>query len=76
MEQKITESWEELSLVSASPILIQREIEGVVINHVAKTTKQQKGTADTSLQSLSKVVLLYISKLYTFVFIIPFALIT
>ncbi|TWW58894.1 mitochondrial dynamics protein MID49 [Takifugu flavidus] len=42
VEQKITESWEELSLVSASPTLIQREIEGVVINHVAKTTKQQK----------------------------------
>lgn len=49
VEQKITESWEELSLVSASPTLIQKEIAGVVINHVATTTKQQKGTAATSL---------------------------
>lgn len=44
VEQKITESWEELNLVSASPPLIQKGIDGVVINHVAKTTKQQKGT--------------------------------
>lgn len=47
VEQKIAESWEELSLVSASSPLIHKGIEGVVINHVAKTTKQQKGTEDT-----------------------------
>lgn len=46
VEQKITESWEELSLVSASPPLIQKGIEGVAINHGAKTAKQQKGTGD------------------------------
>lgn len=51
-EQKMTENWEELSLVSASPTLIQKEIEGAVINHVAKTTKQQKGTADTSAHTV------------------------
>ncbi|XP_061575814.1 mitochondrial dynamics protein MID49 [Cololabis saira] len=43
VEQKMAESWEELSLVSASPTLLRKEIEGVVMKHVAKANKQQKG---------------------------------
>lgn len=43
VEQKMAESWEELSLVSASPTLIRKGIEGVVMKHVTKATKQQKG---------------------------------
>ncbi|XP_006796233.1 mitochondrial dynamics protein MID49 [Neolamprologus brichardi] len=42
VERKMAESWEELSLVSASPTLIRKGIEGVVMKHVAKATKQQK----------------------------------
>ncbi|XP_069545800.1 mitochondrial dynamics protein MID49 isoform X1 [Brachyistius frenatus] len=42
VEQKMAESWEELSLVSASPTLIRKGIEGVVMKHVAKATRQQK----------------------------------
>lgn len=42
VEQKMPESWEELSLVSASPTLLKKGIEGVVFKHVAKATKQQK----------------------------------
>uniref|UniRef100_A0A3Q3XJF4 Mitochondrial elongation factor 1 n=1 Tax=Mola mola TaxID=94237 RepID=A0A3Q3XJF4_MOLML len=42
MEQKMAESWEELNLVSASPTLIKKGIEGVVMNHVSKAAKQQK----------------------------------
>ncbi|XP_014329150.1 mitochondrial dynamics protein MID51 isoform X1 [Xiphophorus maculatus] len=44
VEQKMAESWEELSLVSASPTLLRKGIEGVVMKHVSKATKQQ--TAD------------------------------
>ncbi|KAM9857078.1 mitochondrial dynamics protein MID49 [Aulostomus maculatus] len=43
VEQKMAESWEELSLVSASPTLLKKGIEGVVMKHVAKATRQQKG---------------------------------
>lgn len=39
----MAESWEELSLVSASPTLIKKGIEGVVMKHVSKTAKPQKG---------------------------------
>ncbi|XP_058497650.1 mitochondrial dynamics protein MID49 [Solea solea] len=42
VEQKMAESWEELSLVSASPTLITKGIEGVVMKHVAKAARQQK----------------------------------
>ncbi|XP_029359710.1 mitochondrial dynamics protein MID49 [Echeneis naucrates] len=42
VEQKMAESWEELSLVSASPTLLKKGIEGVVMKHVAKATRQQK----------------------------------
>ncbi|XP_047434984.1 mitochondrial dynamics protein MID49 isoform X2 [Mugil cephalus] len=42
VEQKMAESWEELSLVSASPTLLRKGIEGVVMKHVAKATRQQK----------------------------------
>ncbi|KAM9313934.1 mitochondrial dynamics protein MID49 isoform 1-T1 [Pholidichthys leucotaenia] len=42
VEQKMAESWEELSLVSASPTLIRKGIEGVVMKHVAKGKRQQK----------------------------------
>uniref|UniRef100_A0A3Q4BX32 Mitochondrial dynamics protein MID51-like C-terminal domain-containing protein n=1 Tax=Mola mola TaxID=94237 RepID=A0A3Q4BX32_MOLML len=38
----MAESWEELNLVSASPTLIKKGIEGVVMNHVSKAAKQQK----------------------------------
>lgn len=42
VEQKMAESWEELGLVSASPTLIRKGLEGVVMKHVAKAAKQQK----------------------------------
>lgn len=42
VEQKMAESWEELSLVSASPTLIKKGIKGVVMKHVAKAARQQK----------------------------------
>ncbi|AWP05299.1 putative mitochondrial dynamics protein MID51-like [Scophthalmus maximus] len=42
VEQKMAESWEELSLVSASPTLIKKGIEGAVMKHVAKAARQQK----------------------------------
>ncbi|KAM4603718.1 mitochondrial dynamics protein MID49 [Polymixia lowei] len=42
VEQKMSESWEELSLVSASPTLLRKGIEGVVMKHVAKAARQQK----------------------------------
>ncbi|XP_074485778.1 mitochondrial dynamics protein MID49 isoform X1 [Sebastes fasciatus] len=48
VKQKMAESWEELSLVSASPTLIKKGIEGVVMKHVAKAARQQK--ADLSQQ--------------------------
>uniref|UniRef100_A0A3Q0SIS0 Mitochondrial elongation factor 2 n=1 Tax=Amphilophus citrinellus TaxID=61819 RepID=A0A3Q0SIS0_AMPCI len=35
----MAESWEELSLVSSSPTLIRKGIEGVVMKHVTKATK-------------------------------------
>ncbi|XP_060946919.1 mitochondrial dynamics protein MID49 [Limanda limanda] len=40
VEQKTAESWEELS--SASPEMIRKGIEGVVLKHVAKAARQQK----------------------------------
>lgn len=43
VEQKMVESWEEISKVSASPTLLKRGLEGVVRQHVSKATKQQKG---------------------------------
>ncbi|XP_012986831.1 mitochondrial dynamics protein MID49 [Esox lucius] len=42
VEQKMAESWEELSLVSSSPKAIRKGLEGVVMKHVAKATKSQK----------------------------------
>ncbi|KAF7663445.1 hypothetical protein LDENG_00209850 [Lucifuga dentata] len=42
VEQKMAESWDELSLVSSSPTLIKKGIEGVVMKHVAKAARQQK----------------------------------
>ncbi|XP_044203404.1 mitochondrial dynamics protein MID49 [Thunnus albacares] len=53
VEQKMAESWEELSLVSASPTLIKKGIEGVVMKHVAKAAKQQK--ADLCQQPQTEV---------------------
>lgn len=43
----MAESWEELSLVSASPTLIKKGIEGVVMKHVSKAAKPQKGIGYT-----------------------------
>lgn len=43
VEQKMAESWEELSLVSSSPTMIRKGIEGVVMKHVSKAAKQHKG---------------------------------
>lgn len=43
VEQKMVESWEEISKVSASPTLLRRSLEGVVRQHVSTATKQQKG---------------------------------
>ncbi|KAM6942036.1 mitochondrial dynamics protein MID49 [Lycodopsis pacificus] len=48
VKRKMAESWEELSLVSASPTMIKKGIEGVVMKHVAKAARQQK--ADLSQQ--------------------------
>ncbi|CAB1327905.1 unnamed protein product [Coregonus sp. 'balchen'] len=39
VEQKMSESWEELSLVSASPKAIRKGLEGVVMKHITKATK-------------------------------------
>uniref|UniRef100_A0A8C6UQG5 Mitochondrial elongation factor 2 n=1 Tax=Neogobius melanostomus TaxID=47308 RepID=A0A8C6UQG5_9GOBI len=39
----IAESWEEISRVSASPTLLRKGLEGVVLQHVSMTTKQLKG---------------------------------
>lgn len=42
----MVESWEELSLASASPAQIGKSLESVVMKEVAKATKQQRGTGD------------------------------
>ncbi|KAG1938077.1 mitochondrial dynamics protein MID51, partial [Pimephales promelas] len=39
-EQKMTDSWEELGLVSASPKLLHKGIEGVVMKQIAAATKK------------------------------------
>lgn len=49
VEQKMAESWEEISRVSSSPTLLRKGLEGVVLQHVSTTTKQQK--ADLCQQS-------------------------
>lgn len=41
-DKKMTDSWEELGLVSASPKLLHKGIEGVVMKQIAAATK--KGT--------------------------------
>ncbi|XP_068177647.1 mitochondrial dynamics protein MID49 [Antennarius striatus] len=43
VEQKMAESWEELNLVSASPTLIKKGIEGATREPVAKAARQKKG---------------------------------
>uniref|UniRef100_A0A8C5F5Z9 Mitochondrial elongation factor 2 n=1 Tax=Gadus morhua TaxID=8049 RepID=A0A8C5F5Z9_GADMO len=48
VEQKMVESWEELA--SASPTLIGKSLEGVVMKEVAKAAKQQRGTGYTDSQ--------------------------
>ncbi|XP_034155870.2 mitochondrial dynamics protein MID49 [Pangasianodon hypophthalmus] len=40
-DKKMTESWEELSLVSSSPKLLQKGIEGVVMKQIAAATKKE-----------------------------------
>ncbi|XP_060911266.1 mitochondrial dynamics protein MID49 [Labrus mixtus] len=52
VEQKMAESWEELSLVSSSPTLIKKGIKGVVMKHVAKATRQQKADLCQQHQTL------------------------
>lgn len=39
-DKKMTDSWEELSLVSTSPRLLQKGIEGVVMEQIAAATKK------------------------------------
>ncbi|XP_060716707.1 mitochondrial dynamics protein MID49 [Tachysurus vachellii] len=39
-EKKMTDSWEDLSLVSSSPKLLQKGIEGVVIKQIAAASKK------------------------------------
>lgn len=56
VEQKMAESWEELSLVSPSPTLLRRGIEGVVMKHVSKTTKQHKADLCQNLEVSSPEV--------------------
>lgn len=41
-DQKTIDSWEELSLVSSSPKLLRKGIEGVVMKQIAAATKAQK----------------------------------
>ncbi|KAJ8363989.1 hypothetical protein SKAU_G00128200 [Synaphobranchus kaupii] len=41
-DQKTVDSWEELSLVSTSPKLLRKGIEGVVMKQIAAATKAQK----------------------------------
>uniref|UniRef100_A0A8C6UHH5 Mitochondrial elongation factor 2 n=1 Tax=Neogobius melanostomus TaxID=47308 RepID=A0A8C6UHH5_9GOBI len=52
VEQKIAESWEEISRVSASPTLLRKGLEGVVLQHVSMTTKQLKGKPDCAKKTL------------------------
>lgn len=49
----MSESWEELSLVSSSPTMIRKGIEGVVMKHVSKAAKQQKGICDTDFKQVT-----------------------
>lgn len=59
VEQKMVESWEELSLASASPAQIGKSLEGVVMKEVAKATKPQRAdlceTSSLDIQSKSGV---------------------
>lgn len=67
VEQKMAESWEELSLVSASPKLIRKEIESVVLKQVAKATKQQKGICSTAeTAAIKQKINTNVSKSYLF----------
>lgn len=49
----MSESWEELSLVSSSPTMIRKGIEGVVMKHVSKAAKQQKGIHYTNIMQVT-----------------------
>lgn len=44
VDQNAMDSWEELSLVSASPKLLKKGIEGVVMKQIVAAAKAQKGT--------------------------------
>ncbi|KAJ8001327.1 hypothetical protein DPEC_G00168390 [Dallia pectoralis] len=50
-DQKMAESWEELSLVSSSPKAIRKGLEGVAIKRVAKANKSQKMDLSQPLKS-------------------------
>lgn len=39
-DKKMSDSWEELSLVSTSPKVLQKDIEGVVLTQIAAATKR------------------------------------
>ncbi|XP_071246355.1 mitochondrial dynamics protein MID49 isoform X2 [Salvelinus alpinus] len=56
VEQKMSESWEELSLVSASPKSIRKGLESVVMKHVAKATKPQKADLCQPQQQKSSLI--------------------
>uniref|UniRef100_A0A8C6UJU9 Mitochondrial elongation factor 2 n=1 Tax=Neogobius melanostomus TaxID=47308 RepID=A0A8C6UJU9_9GOBI len=49
LNHTLSESWEEISRVSASPTLLRKGLEGVVLQHVSMTTKQLKGKPDCGL---------------------------
>lgn len=54
VKQKMAESWEELSSVSASPTLLKKGVEGV--KHVAKAARQQKAELSQQPQTSSSEV--------------------
>ncbi|XP_018596018.1 mitochondrial dynamics protein MID49 [Scleropages formosus] len=47
-DQKLMDSWEELSLVSASPKLLKKGIEGVVMKQIVAATKAHKAELNKS----------------------------
>uniref|UniRef100_A0A3B5LB01 Mitochondrial elongation factor 1 n=1 Tax=Xiphophorus couchianus TaxID=32473 RepID=A0A3B5LB01_9TELE len=62
VEQKMADSWEELSLVSTSPTLLRKGIEGVVMKHVSKATKQQTGMDDILMTQNERLQQYYSSR--------------
>ncbi|KAL4624456.1 mitochondrial dynamics protein MID49-like [Arapaima gigas] len=55
-DQKLMDGWEELSLVSASPKMLKKGIEGVVMKQIAAATKAHKAELNKPLEVAEKSV--------------------